>query len=115
MVKKEAIGRRKVWKLKEDDTRARFKEGVGELGSINAPDLSKCFKEGVLKACDDVCGKNKGRRDKGDTWWWKEDVKEAIARKKDVHKKMCKSGTEANTARYKNMENRAKKVVVKAS
>ena len=31
-----------------------------------------------------------------------EDVKEVIARKKDVHKEMCKSGTEANKARYKN-------------
>ena len=40
-------------------------------------------------------------------------MKEAIARKKDVHKEMCKSGTEANKARYKNMKNRAKKVVVK--
>ena len=63
----------------------------------------------MLKACDEVCGKKKG-----DTWWWNEDVKEAIAKKKDAHKEMCKSGTEANKARYKNMKNRAKKVVAKA-
>ena len=37
-----------------------------------------------------------------------------IARKKDAHKEMCKSGTEGNKARYKNMKNRAKKVVAKA-
>ena len=30
---------------------------VGELVSTNAPDLWKCFKEGVLKACDEVRGK----------------------------------------------------------
>ena len=41
-------------------------------------------------------------------------MKEALARKKDVHKEMCKSGTEANKAKYKNMKNRAKKVVAKA-
>ena len=41
-------------------------------------------------------------------------MKEAIARKKDVHKEMCKSGTEANKARYKHMKNQAKKVVAKA-
>ena len=58
--------------------------------------------------------KKKGRRDQGDTWWWNEDVKEVIARKKDVLKEICKSGTEANKARYKNMKNWAKKVVVKA-
>ena len=67
----------------------------------------------VLKACDKVCGKTKGRRDQGDTWWWNEDVEEAIAGKKNAHKEMRKSGTEANKARYKNMKNRAKKVVAK--
>ena len=73
----------------------------------------KCFKEGVSTASDEVCGKKKGRRDQGDTWWWKEDVKEAIARKNDAQKEMCKSRTEANKARYKNRKNQAKKVVAK--
>ena len=41
-------------------------------------------------------------------------MKEVIARKKDVHKEMCKSGTESNNTRHKNTKNRAKKVVVKA-
>ena len=68
----------------------------------------------MLKACDVVRGTKKGRRDQGDTWWWNKDVTEAIARKKDAHKEMLKSGTEANKARYKNMKNRAKKVVAKA-
>ena len=63
VVKKKAIERRKVWKLKEDDTRARFEGRVGELVSTDALDLWKCFKEGVLKACDEVCGKKKGWRD----------------------------------------------------
>ena len=54
------------------------------------------------------------RRDQGDTWWWNEDVREAIARKKDAHKQMCKTGTEANKARYNNIKNQAKKVEVKA-
>ena len=40
--------------------------------------------------------------------------KEAIATKKDAHKEMRKSGSEANKARYKNMKNRTKKVVAKA-
>ena len=44
----------------------------------------------MLKACDDVCGKKKGRRDQGDTLWWNEDKKEAIARKKDANKEMCR-------------------------
>ena len=70
------------------------------------------FREGMLKAFDEVCGKTKGMRVHGDTWWWNKDVKEAIARKKNAHKEMCKSGTEANKARYK--KNRAKKLVMNA-
>ena len=52
---KEAIERRKVWKLKEDDTRKIFEGRVRELVSTDAPDLWKCFKEGVLKAFVKVC------------------------------------------------------------
>ena len=69
---------------------------MGEQLSTDAPDLWKCFKEWVLKACDEVCGKTKGRGDKGDTWWWNKDVKKE---KKDAHKEMYKSGTEVNKVR----------------
>ena len=40
-------------------------------------------------------------------------MKEAIAKEKDAHKEVCKSGTEANKARYKSMKNWEKKVVAK--
>ena len=105
VVRKEGIERRKVWKLKEDDKRVRFEERVRRLVSANAPDLWKGFRKGMLKAFDEVCAKMKGRGDQGDMWRWNKDVKEAIARKKDAHKEMCKSRTEANKARYKNMKN----------
>ena len=56
LVRKKVIERRKVWKQKEDNTRARFEGRVRELVSTDAPDLWKCFKKGVLRACDKVCG-----------------------------------------------------------
>ena len=59
VVRKKAIQRRKVWKLKEEDSTARFEGRVEELVSADAPDLWKCIKEEVLKACDEVCGKKK--------------------------------------------------------
>ena len=48
---------RKIWKLNENRTRVRFENRVKELVSTDAPDLTKTFKDGVLKACDEVCGK----------------------------------------------------------
>ena len=36
-----------------------------------------------------------GRRggSKGDTWWWNEEVKEAVSRTKEAHKTMCRNST----------------------
>ena len=110
----EAVERRMVWKLREKEARAKFEERVEELVSVDTPDMWSSFKEGVLKACEEVCGKKKGRRDRGDTWWWNEEVKEVIGKKKEAYKIWCKDRSEGNKARYKSMKNRAKKVVAKA-
>ena len=50
----------------------------------------------------------------GDTWWWNEEVKEAVSRKKEVHKVMCQNSTEENKRRYRSMKNKANKAVSKA-
>ena len=66
VVRKQRVIRTKIWKLNENRTRVRFKKVVKELVSTDASDLWKTFKDGVLKACDEVCGKKKSRRDRGD-------------------------------------------------
>ena len=30
---------------------------------------------------------------KGDTWWWNEEVKDAVSMKKNAHKAMCRNST----------------------
>ena len=65
----------------------------------------------MLQACDKVCGKKKGRKSHGDTWWWNEEVKEAIQQKKVAYKKMCKNRSEESKVKYKNIKNRTKKVI----
>ena len=82
-----------------------------ELVDVDAPNLWNTFKNSVLQACDEVCGKKKGRKNHGDTWWWNEEVKEAIQQKKAACKKMCKNRSEENKAKYKTIRNRTKKVV----
>ena len=44
------------------------------------------------------CGK-RGWRSKGDTWWWNEEVKEAVSGKKEEHKAMCQNNCEENRRR----------------
>ena len=65
------------------------------------------FKDEVLKACDEVCGKKTGRKSEGDTWWWNEEVKESAKRKKEANKAMCQDSTAENKRRYKSMKNKA--------
>ena len=53
-----------------------------------------------FKACDDVCGKKRVSRI-GDAWWWNEEVKKAVSRKKDANMAMCLNSNEENKRRYK--------------
>ena len=78
---------------------------------VDAPNLWHTFKNDVLQAWDKVCGKKKGRRNNGDTWWCNEEVKEAIQQKKVAYVKMCKNRSEENKAGYRNIKNKTKTVV----
>ena len=82
--------------------------------STDAPDLRKTFKDGVLKACDEVRRKKKSRRDRGGMWWWNEEVKDTIARKKASFKELCKFSSEENETQYKRSRNRTRKIVARA-
>ena len=69
--------------------KTRFQERVKKLVEVDAPNLRNTFKNGMLQACDEVCGK-KVEKKHGDTWWWNEDMKEAIRQRKVAHK-MCEN------------------------
>ena len=107
VVRKTCAERRKITLLKDVKIRKRFAEKVTKLVDVGAPNLCGHFKDGVLEACDEVCGKKRGRRSKGDTWSWNEEVNEAVSRKKEAHKAMCQNSTEENKRRHKSMKNKA--------
>ena len=111
--KKQIIGR-KIWKLNKNRTRVRFEKRVKELVSTDAPDLWKTFRDGVLKAYDEPCGKKKPRRDQGDMWWWNEEVKDTITRKKAAFKELCRFPSEQNKTQYKRIRNQTRKIVARA-
>ena len=56
----------------------KIRRKVLKLIHVGVPNLWGHFKDGILKPCDEVCGKKRGRRSKGDTWWWNEEVKESF-------------------------------------
>ena len=68
--------------MKEDVIREKYEKRVEELVDGNAQDLLKSIKDGLLKACDKLCGKKFLRWDGDNTWWRNEEVKDAVANKK---------------------------------
>ena len=112
-VKKSKRVRWRVWKLQEKEIKEEFERRVVELVDAETVNLWESYKNGVLKACDDLCGKTKGRRDQGNTWW-NEQVKEAIDRKKKAFKTWCKNRSAENKSNYRKARNRTRKVAAKA-
>ena len=47
-------------------------------------------------------------------WWWNEEIKNAIARKKAAFKELCKFPSEENKTQYKRLRNQTRKIVAKA-
>ena len=67
--KKSKRVRWRVWKQKEKEIKVEFEQRVVKLQDTEAVDLWESYKNGVLMACDELCGKTKGRRDQENTWW----------------------------------------------
>ena len=67
---------------------------VEELVDVETTTLWESFRDGILTACDELCGKKKVRKHGGNKWWWNEEVRNALARKKKAFKTFCKTGSE---------------------
>ena len=91
--------------IEETKFESKISRRAKELVNVDAPNLWNTFKSVMLQACDEVCGRKKGSRNHGNTWWWHEEVKEVMRQKKVAYKKMCENRFEKNKARYKNIKN----------
>ena len=87
VVKKESRVKHMVWKLKEKKCKRNLKE---ELLDVETTSLWESFRDGVLKACNELCGKKKVIKNGGNKWWWNEEVRNAMAGKKKAFKTFSK-------------------------
>ena len=69
---------------KEKDVNIR--KPFEELVDVGVPNSWGHFKDGISKACDEVCGNKRGKNN-GDTCWWNKEVKEAVSN--NMHTRRC--------------------------
>jgi exonuclease III len=107
----------RVWKLKEasEEYKKVVRDGREELSGVDA--IWENLVRVTVEACEKVVGRTSGRRmvDK-ETWWWCEEVQEAVRAKKKACRewKIGDDGGQASHDRYRECKRECKRVVAKA-
>ena len=72
--------------IKGKQYESKISKRVKKLANVDTFNLWNAFKNGMKKACREVCEKKKGKRNHGDTWWWNEEVNKPVIQKKESKK-----------------------------
>ena len=101
----------RVWKLKEKEIKEKFEERVVELVDTDSMDWWESYKNGLLQACEELCGKTKGKGDRGNAWWWNKQVKDEMDQKKKVFELWCTNRSTESKNNDRKARNKTKKVI----
>jgi len=107
----------RVWKLKEEKTceecRCMVEDKVEEAKKkgLGVNDHWQQMKGIMMETAQDMCGMTKGPRRHKETWWWNEEVAEAVRDKKLKYGKWKKENTEEARMEYKKNRQNAKRVL----
>ena len=72
------------------------------------------MKDIMMETAQDICAMTKGPRRHKETWWWNEEVAEAIRDKEIKYGKWKKENTEEARMEYKNSRQNAKRAISSA-
>ena len=104
----------KIWKLKNPDVRQEFHEEV-LAQAANFDGTWEMVESVMIRAGEKSCGRTKGGRGRErESWWWNDEVESVIKEKKAAYKIWQRSLLHIDKLRYRQINNRAKKVVAKA-
>jgi hypothetical protein len=115
--RKAFVNRRRVWRLKDAKTKQAFQDIIKENKSKREGDVDDLWNElksTLLDATERVCGRTKGPARHKETWWWNDEVSEAIAVKRKAFIAWKRSKSEADKDVYNKANKDAKRVVAAA-
>lgn len=108
----------KCWKLKDRETQEIYREKIKtQLPKDEGKDIEeewKRFKQALVKAAEETCGRTSAKvRDK-ETPWWNERIAEAVKRKNNAWREWFKNRTEHNRDKWKRLSRAARKMIALA-
>jgi len=68
----------------------------------------------MMETAQDICAMTKGPRRHKETWWWNEEVAEAVRDKKIMYGKWKRENTQEARTEYKKSRQNAKRVISSA-
>ena len=104
----------KVWRLKDPEKKREFHEKLSHRIRETEGDWTR-YREIVMEIAEEVCGKTTGRRQRErETWWWCEEVRQAIMEKREAFKRWQADRTVEKKEEYKEKTRQAKRAVAVA-
>jgi len=109
-----------VWKIKEERTCEEFKSMVRdkvEEEKWKHLDVSEHWhkiKKIMMETAQHICGMSKGPCRHKETWWWNEEVAEAVREKKIKYRKWKRENLKEAWMEYKKCRQSAKRVISSA-
>ena len=110
----------RVWKLKEEKTCEEYRCMVGDKveevkwKGLGVNDHWQQMKGIMMETAQDICEMTKGVPRHKETWWWSEEVAEAVRNKKIKYGKWKKENTKDAKMEYKKSRQNAKRVISSA-
>ena len=117
-MRRKFVPRIKVWKLKNPDVAAAFKQTVEEqaheVDAVEGPEKWNAMSRVWLHAAERTCGKAKGPARHKETWWWSVDTELAVSRKRRLFRVWRKSRTAKDREAYMEAKKEAKTIIWRA-
>ena len=112
----------RVWKLKEEKAceefrcmvRDKVEEAKWKSLGVNDHWHWHQMKGLMMETAQDICGMTTGLHRYNETWWWNEEVAEAVREKKIKYGKWKKENTKEARKEYKKSRQSAKRVISSA-
>ena len=99
----------KTWKLRDPETKKLF---TTEFAATPETTTWEELKNNLFEVAQNVYGVSRGHAASRETWWWNQEVEEAVRMKKQLFKQWRRNKNDANRTEYANVKRAAKHTII---